>query len=322
MLAKYITDPLMDFFAVSAANLLRLLGWRASVKIGSVVGTIARAMLPRKSSRACRNLALAGVPDCQPACGRAWRSAGQTAAEVLWCVSQRPDQVLRHVRIAGLDVLRDAAKEGRGVLLVSGHLGNWEFASLAAGQAGVPVAVVAEPMKTRRLERRVVAFRKRCNVRTLMRGQPGTSVVAARWLLRGGVLGCMMDRTRQGSRRTVPFLGQAACIPLGPATRACRSGAAVVLGCAERPADGSTEVTFKRLSTGSTRDPSDLARLVGLALEEEVQSRPEQWLWIFRRQPLLPGTPVAPGPAEPRPARPTGKADRPYSPEIDSAAAS
>ena len=37
------------------------------------------------------------------------------------------------------------------------------------------MAVVAEPMRTRRLERRVVAFRKSCNVRTLMRGRPGAS---------------------------------------------------------------------------------------------------------------------------------------------------
>ncbi len=113
------------------------------------------------------------------------------------------------------------------------------------------------------------------------------------WMMRGGVLGCMMDRTREGTLRTVPFLGQAACIPLGPATLACRFGAAVVLGCAERLEDGSTQVTFKRLSTESARDPWDLARLVGLALEEEVRSRPEQWLWIFRRQPACPKTPAA-----------------------------
>ena len=299
--------------AVSAASLLSLLGWRASLEIGSVVGRIARWTSPRKTPRASKNLALAGVPDHGPASRRAWRRAGQTAAEILWAVSQQPNQVLKHVRITGLNILRDAAKEGHGVLLVSGHLGNWEFASMAAGLAEVPVAVVAEPMRTRRLERRVVAFRERCNVRTLMRGQPGASVVAARWLLRGGVLGCIMDRTRQGIFKTVPFLGQAACIPLGPATLACRAGAAVVLGCAARLEDGSTEVTFKRIPTGSTRDPEDLACRVGLALEQEVRSRPEQWLWIFRRQPRLSRAQVAPGSPVPRRAHPPG---------ADSAAAS
>ena len=124
-----------------------------------------------------------------------------------------------------------------------------------------------------------------------MRGQPGTSIVAARWMLRGGVLGCMMDRTREGSQRIVPFLGQAASIPLGPATLACRSGSAVVMGFAERLPDGSTTVTFKRLVAGPDCDAWDLTRRVGLALEEEVRSRPEQWLWIFRRQPALPVAP-------------------------------
>ena len=297
--------PLADFLAVSAVKFLGLLGWRASLKIGSAVGVITRWASPRKRPRTSRNLDCAGVADYGPASDRAWRHAGQTAAEIMWSVSQRPHQALRRMRIVGLDVLRDAAKEGNGVLLVSGHLGNWEFVSFAAGQAGVPVAVVAEPMRTRRLGRRVIAFRQRGNVRTLMRG--GASVVAARWLLRGGVLGCMMDRTRQGTYRTVPFLGQAAYIPLGPTTLACRSGAAVVLGCAERLADGSTEVIFKRVATGPARDPWDLAGRVGLALEEAVRSHPEQWLWIFRRQPQLAQTPVE---------------TRRKNPTIDSAAAS
>lgn len=304
MLERFVTAPLADFLAVSAVNLLGLLGWRASLRIGSLIGRIAGRMSPAKTLRAGKNLAASGVRDHGAAAKRAWRFAGQTAAEISWLLSRRPDQVLKHVKIVDLSVLRDAAKEGRGVLLVSGHLGNWEIASLAAGQAGARVAVVAEPMRTRRLERRVVTFRELCNVRTLMRGQPGTAMVAARWLLRGGTLGCMMDRTRHGSRRTVPFLGQAACIPLGPAALACRSGAAVVLGCAERLADGCTTVTFKRVDPGSAPDPWDLARRVGLALEQEVRSRPEQWLWIFRRQPALPKVALAPRRPRHRSARP------------------
>ncbi len=41
LLVKYVADPLMDFLAVFAVNLLNLLGWRACLKIGSVTGRIA-----------------------------------------------------------------------------------------------------------------------------------------------------------------------------------------------------------------------------------------------------------------------------------------
>ena len=90
------------------------------------------------------------------------------------------------------------------------------------------------------------------------------------------------------------------------------------MGFAERLPDGSTSVTFKRLVTGPDCDAWDLTGRVGLALEEEVLSRPEQWLWIFRRQPALPAAPFrskesARGPAE---------VDRPVAPTTGSAAAS
>ena len=95
-------------------------------------------------------------------------------------------------------------------------MGNWELVSLAAARAGAPVAVVARRLKAPRVERRIVAFRQRFGVRTLLRGSPGASVAAYRWLRDGGVLGCMMDRLHDGPRLVVPLLGKATRMPLGP----------------------------------------------------------------------------------------------------------
>ena len=277
----------MDLLAVSVATLLGLLGWRATLTVGSLLGRVAHAICPRKRARGRMNLSRAGVQDCAKVVKSAWQSVSQTALEILWLTSRRPDQVMDRVKIVGLDALRAAAGEGRGVLLVSAHLSTWEYTSLAAARAGIPLAVVAETMSTRRLEHLMVTFRQRCGIRTLTRGAPGTSVVAGRWLLRGGMLGCMMDRTRFGSRMTVPFLGQATRMPLGPARLVCRAESAVVVGCAERLADGSTQVVFNRLPTDGIHDPSELTRRIGRALENEVGLRPEQWLWIFRRHPAV-----------------------------------
>ena len=294
--AKRVASRVTDLLAVSVATLLGLVGWRTTLRLGSLLGRVAYRICPRKGARGRRNLSQAGVQDCAKVVKSAWQSVSQTTLEILWLTSRRPDQVMDRLKIVGLDVLRAAAGEGRGVLLVSGHLANWEYMSLAAAKAGIPLAVVAETMRTRRLERLMVRFRQRCGVRTLMRGGPGTSFVAARWLFRGGLLGCMIDRTRFGSRITVPFLGQATRMPLGPARLACRTGSAVVLACAQRLADGTTQVVFKRLPTDGLDDPSELTRRIGLALEHEVGLRPEQWLWIFRRQPSVEGIRAAESP--------------------------
>jgi len=284
-----------DFIAVSVTSVVGRTSWRTAQNIGKSLGWLAYCVSPRKRKQTRTNLRGAGVDALGTGCRKAWMHMGQSVLETLWLTSQPSDRVLAQVTIEGLDVLDDAGKDGRGVLLVAGHIANWELVAMAAGRVSAPVAVVAEPMKTSRLERRVVAFRKRCGVRTLMRGQQGTSIVAARWMYRGGVLGCMMDRSRFGHLMTIPFLQQTTRIPVGPAELAARAGAAVVLGSATRLQDGSIRSRFRRLSQAEGREPQEMARMIGQALEEEVLAIPEQWFWITRRKPT--GGNIDPEPA-------------------------
>ena len=187
---------------------------------------------------------------------------------------------------------------GRGVLLVSGHIGNWELALVTCCRADVPVAVVARELKTARLEKKLIAFRQSCGVKTFVRGQPGAGIAAHRWLAKGGVLGCMMDRASSGSRMLVSFLGKATNMPLGPAELACRTGAAVFLGTANRLEDGRTQVTLQEVQTEGVTEPREMLRIIGGALDDVVRANPEQWFWIHRRQPDWEGVSIVQGEAK------------------------
>jgi KDO2-lipid IV(A) lauroyltransferase len=194
------------------------------------------------------------------------------------------------LRVEGSEALTEAAGEGRGVLLVSAHLGNWELVPTVVARCGLAVAVVARPLGTPRLERKWLAFRERSGVRTLLRGETSSGMAAARWLRTGRVLGCMMDRTGLSRRLLVPFLGEAMYVPLGPAELAVRAGSAVVLGTAQRLPDGEACVRFRRLPVSPGMAPAAMARVIAEALEEEIRRRPEDWLWIYRRQAWLGAT--------------------------------
>jgi len=275
---------LLDALSISLVCALACLPRNASLRAGALLGAVVGAVTRRKTRRIEANLAMAGCARARASCRVAWTHCGATLFEMLWNLTRPPEEVLRSVRIRGLDSLRDAAAGGRGILLVSGHVGNWELVSLAAAQAGLPVAVVARHLKAPALERRLCEFRERGNVRTFFRDCDGASIAAYRWLRRGGVLGCMMDRASGGPRLRVPFLGRSTNLPLGPLSLASKTGAAVVLGFARRRADV-TEVVFKRLRDAEgARDPGEAGRIVGHALEAEIHGRPEQWFWIYRRQ--------------------------------------
>jgi KDO2-lipid IV(A) lauroyltransferase len=276
---------LLDFLGSGLIATLSSLPHPAVLRAGTLFGRATGRLLRSKHRRICGNLARAGSEHPAQAGRRAWAQGGANLFEMLWLLGRGPDDPQVRWRIEELHVLTAAAREGRGELLVSAHLGNWEFVPLVAAHAGLEVAVVARTLQTRRLQRTWLAFRERCGVRTLLRGESG--IAATRWLRRGAVLGCMMDRTAQSRRLLVPFLGEAMHVPLGPAELASRGGAAIVLGTAQRLPSGETCVRFLRVPSAEGLPPPDTARRIAAALEEEIRRRPEDWLWIYRRQAWL-----------------------------------
>jgi KDO2-lipid IV(A) lauroyltransferase len=210
----------------------------------------------------------------------------QTVFEICWMMNRTPADSLEDVKVLGLDEVRRIAARGQGILLVSAHAANWELVSMALSCEGIaPMAVIARKLRTRGAERKQILFRERAGIRTLVRGKEGSGIAAYRLLARGGILGTMMDRLSAGRRITVPLLGNATRMPLGPPELACRSGAAVVLGMAERLPDGGIVVRFRELSVAGIESAVEMAKVIAAGLDEELRSRPEQWLWIARRQP-------------------------------------
>jgi KDO2-lipid IV(A) lauroyltransferase len=275
----------LDVASVLLARALGRLPWAVALRVGMSVGAAAGVLARRKTRRVDANLAHAGCPSLRPVRRRAWKLAGATLAEMLWGLARSPESVLRHVEVEGLEALLAAARGGRGVLLVSAHVGNWELVPLVVARAGLAVAVVARRLGTPTLERELHSFRGRGGVRTLVLGRDGTPLCAYRWLSQGRVLGCIMDRAVGDSRLRVPLLGRAANLPLGPLRLACRTGSAVVAGFARRRENGTTLVAFERLREAEgRRDPARAGRVVAEALEVEIRRAPEQWLCIHRRR--------------------------------------
>ena len=261
-----------------------LLPWRAALAVGGILGRLGGLLLPRKNRRVARNLLLASGGSSRASSTKVWVHTSQTLIEMLWSTTRSPETVRRRMHVEGLDAFARASSRARGILLVSAHAGNWEMVSQASTLAGLPVAVVARPLSAPWVERRLVRFRSRCGIRTLLRGESGASVAAVRWLRRGGVLGCMIDRASSGRRVALPFLGASTNVPLGPFELAHRTGSAVVMGVACRQHDGTTAVSFREVTDGPCPEPLEGARASIAALEESIRPRPEQWLWIYRRQ--------------------------------------
>lgn len=275
----------LDALAVTAVSVLSRLPRPLALRFGRWFGAVAHRLGSRKNPRIRTNLERAGVKDPHRVTAAAWRHMGQTLFEMFWMLDRSPDDALEGVQVHDMDEVRKAAAKGKGILLVTAHAGNWDLMSMALSREEIaPVAVIARTLRTPGLERKQVRCRERAGIRTLLRGEKGAGITAYRWLTRGGVLGVMMDRLSTGRRITVPFLGNATRMPLGPPELACRSGAAVVLGLSERLPGGGTVVRYRELPTEGVTSAVEMAKIIAAALDHELRTRPEQWFWIYRRQ--------------------------------------
>lgn len=183
--------------------------------------------------------------------------------------------------IEGIEALYEAYDEGRGVLLLSAHVGNPEVFAVLLPHLGLPTAVFVEPLDNPRVHALIEATRERGGARML---EPDTSGVrtAITQLRCGGVLGGLADRDVLGTGEPYLFFGERAALPDGMIDIALRSRAAIVAGWVTRTKRGRYAAVIERLelppTTGDRRRDVAAAEAVYLqALERAIRRSPGQW---------------------------------------------
>jgi KDO2-lipid IV(A) lauroyltransferase len=217
----------------------------------------------------------------------AYRHLGREAAAILRLSRLDPAEVVRRTETRGWDEFQAAHAEGKGVILATGHYGNWEIAAAAVAARGVPISAIVKRMGNRLVDARLEALRRRLGVETIEMHQAQRQV--PRVLRQGGVVGIVADQDARRSGVFVPFFGRPASTHRGTALFALRLGAPV-FACTARRLPGREvryEVSGFRVPVHPTGDlEADVARLTGqlaAALEADVRAAPEQYFWFHRR---------------------------------------
>ena len=231
-----------------------------------------------------------------------YESLGRTTIETALMPARSRKQVLAMFsRVDGWDVVERARAKGRGILFVTGHLGNWELAGAFVG-AQMPLEAVTRRMQNPLFDRYITETRQRIGMSVIHDADAVRRVPRA--IREQHAVAFLVDQGAAGLASTwVPFFGRLAKTPRGPAVFALRLGAPVVFGAALRQPDGHYVIGFEEVEAESTGDrEADVDRIVAAytaTLERWVRRAPEQYFWHhrrWRRQP--PGTP--PALAEPR----------------------
>jgi KDO2-lipid IV(A) lauroyltransferase len=192
------------------------------------------------------------------------------------------------IRTEGLDRYLAAKARGKGVLIVTGHLGAWELSSFYHSLMGHPMGMVIRRLDNKRLDDFVNAIRCLHGNRVLHKDDFARGLLTA--MSAGETVGILMDTNITPPQGVfVEFFGRQACTASGLARVALKTGAAVLSGfMAWEPAERryvlrfGPELVFAQ-SGDAEADALAATQLCASATEEWIRRYPDQWLWIHRR---------------------------------------
>lgn len=249
---------------------------------GAELASLARMARAARTARTARTPLTTRTDDRTRADGAGSRGGGDRLVE----------------RTAGGDRFREVWTEatagtGRGALVVTGHLGNWELAGAAAAGLGIPVSAVVKGQRNQRVDRHLAAVRRSLGVEPIAMRWAGRGVPKA--LDAGRAVALVADQDARDRGVVVPFLGRPASTFRGPAALALRHDVPLLFGTMVREGEGwrlglepveaessrpTDEGSVPATDDGSVRA---LTRAWVAKLEREVRERPEQYFWFHRR---------------------------------------
>ncbi len=212
---------------------------------------------------------------------------GISLAEIAKVYFAIGNSVIKAVRVSGIENYHNAKLKNKGVIIISGHCGNWELLSLAGGLAIDGISAVARGQNNPFLSRMVERVRDR----------HGNSVIYKKGALRGILselrhnrsVGILIDQAvlpEEGVK--IDFLGMKAWTTKMPALIARRTGCSVLPAFISRDINGGhtikiyPEITLSKLENPKDALQEDVRTFSGY-VEDYIRQNPSEWLWIHRR---------------------------------------
>lgn len=189
--------------------------------------------------------------------------------------------------VVGFDHILEGRAKGKGVLLMTAHLGNWEIGGLMLAEVKQPIHVVLVPDIYPAVERVRRRLHERAGVTEISIDRSfGPTLAVMRALEANGIVAMQGDRDFNNTGIAVPFFGRQAFFPRGPLRVAMATQAVVLPAFIVRVPDGRYRAILEEplcIERGGDREAAlreNLRRYVAI-LERYIRASPEQWYCFY-----------------------------------------
>jgi KDO2-lipid IV(A) lauroyltransferase len=216
---------------------------------------------------------------------RSYAHLGTSFVEFLRLPQLSPDWLRAQMVLDGERHIQEALALGRGAIVGSGHLGNWEWMGACLAARGYPVTFVVQRLRNPRVESLVERVRRGAGIDVVPRGMALRRVHAALAANRLVFFMCDQDARRRGV--FVPFFGVPASTPKGAAQIAVRHHVPFMASFGRREPGGRHHAVFHPPIAVHAADEDhavrELLEAFNARLEAAVRAAPDQYWWAHRR---------------------------------------
>jgi len=282
---RFIKDPIVGFFVIFLWYFFKFLPLNVASGLGAILGRFFKYILPKKQKIALYNLKKC-FPEKSDAerrqiASKMWIHLGRMAGEM-----PHAKQILKHIKVYGLEYIEAIKNDGKGGFLASGHIGNWELAGPLTTSFGVPLHLVYRAANNPWIEKFIFQNRNLGGVQLIPKGASGAKKMIE--LLKSNEhIGILCDqKLREGI--DVPFFGHLVKTAPAIANLALKFDLPIIPARVVRDKGAHYSCyyykTLKLPNTGDkTADTYEIMCQINKILEDWIRERPEQWLWIHHR---------------------------------------
>jgi KDO2-lipid IV(A) lauroyltransferase len=216
-----------------------------------------------------------------------YKSFAITLVEILYLPWTTDEQIKNVVNFNNVGLIDKKEKEKNGVILLSGHFGNWEYCAISIGaQLDKKLSVIVKPQRNPFVNDWMNKARTKWTNEIVPLGASIRNVYAV--LMKKGIVAMVADQRGPEESIKLDFFGRKTAAYTGPAVLSLKMNVPIIYGITIRQPDFSYYVDIVEISRENLPDDYDekvkvLSERMLKYLENVIRKHPEQWLWMHRR---------------------------------------
>lgn len=270
------------------AGIVRLIGLNLSRRLSVIIAIIFFYIIPIRKQVTLKNLRMA-FPDysntqIKKIAFGSYKSFSITLVEILFIPFMTREQIENAIYCENYELVKDYYNRNNGLIVLSGHFGNWEYIALSvSAKINIPFYVVVKSQRNPYVDAYLNRGRTRWINKVVLLGVSIRKIYTE--LKAKNIVAMVADQRGPADGMRVNFFGRQSSIYPGPSQLAIKTKTPILYGLTIRQPDYSyttqiSEINMENLPSDEEKQIQELSQRHMAFLESVIRKHPEQWLWM------------------------------------------